>query len=66
MHRSSVYEALGLLELGKRDLIRMLQLDPKIELRYLGEIKKLENKFKQEMPLKAIVLALNTLLMMKN
>ena len=46
MHRSSVYEALGLLELSKRDLIRMLKLDPKIELRYLGEIKNLENKGK--------------------
>ena len=46
MHRSCVYEALGLLELSKRDLIMIKELDERFELKYLEESKILENEGK--------------------
>ena len=41
MHRSCLYEALGLIELAKRDQIKIIELDPKFELKYQEEILRL-------------------------
>lgn len=44
IHRSSVYEALGLMELASRDMFRILDLDPRIELKYRQELEKQESQ----------------------
>ena len=42
MHRSLIYEALGLIELSRRDLMNIEFCDPKFKLKYFEEGKRLE------------------------
>ena len=63
MHRSCVYEALGLLELSKRDLIMIKELDDRFDLKYLEESKKLENegKYKESYRIKEFLQKLQSI-----
>ncbi len=44
MHRSCVYEALGLREMQARDIRGIAQSDPGFRLRYMEEAAKLEKE----------------------
>ena len=44
IHRAMVYEALGLLEMSRRDMLRIKQCDPLFRQKYISESMKLQRE----------------------